>query len=159
MAKRSSPRRSRALGGRITNLLNRIKPQKVTDTPTRAGILGGGVRGIVSGVLSLAVNVALSLVALVLIALAYVDVQETSPTLLTAGLGCGAAALGLTVLAYLVPLTILRGWLNLIVMALYVSAGVLTLVAIEQTGLTGTVGTYALIAGIFYVFIGGALTP
>lgn len=153
MARKSSPRKplQRAVG-KLTKLFN------VTSPSTNGRLFTGGLSGFVGGLLSLVLSLGISIVALVLISLVYTQIEafgSETTTLAVASLSLGAVALGLQVLGVVPIVRNLGGWLvSLLIMASYIIAGILALFVATQV--TGTLQTYALIAGIFYVFIGGA---
>jgi hypothetical protein len=153
--RRASPERNLSLG----NLFNR-QIFSVTDVGTGGRrLLGGGIRGAIGAIIALVLSAAVSVTALVLISLVYTQLEAVASQVTTyavAALSLGTVALALQVLgAFIRPGA---GWgatINLLIMASYIVAGVLSLlvaVGLPQDNLQ----TYALIAAAFYIFIGGA---
>lgn len=155
MARKSSPRKplQRAVGGGLNKLF------KVTAPSTDGRLFGKGISGFLSGLISLILSLAISIIALVLISLVYTQIEAVAAevtTLALASLSLGTVALALQVLGAIPAVSNWGGWLvSLIIMASYIIAGVLALLVATQVP-SGSLQTYALIAGVFYVFIGGA---
>jgi hypothetical protein len=150
--KKSSPRKSLASLSKIFD---------VTASPSKSSsILGKGVGGALAGVVGIVMSLAISLVALVLISLVYTYAQssgeQTASTYAVASLSLGVVAIGLQLLGAIPALGIFGRLVNLIVMVSYIAAGVLALLYAAQETPNSTTQVYALIAGIFYIFIGGA---
>lgn len=156
MARKSSPRSSRAKP--LQNVVGLNKVFNVT-TPTAGGrLLGRGVGGFVTGLVSLILSLAISITALVLISLVYTQIETVAAevtTLAVASLSLGTVALALQVLGAIPAVGVYGMFINLIIMVAYIVAGVLALLVATQVP-AGNLQTYALIAGVFYVFIGGA---
>jgi len=151
-AKKSSPRKSLASLSKIFD---------VTRSPAKSSeLFGKGLSGALSGVLGITLSLAVSIVALILISLVYTNISQAADNekavYVVASLSLGAVALGLQFLGALPVLGIFGRLLNLVVMVAYIAAGVLALLFAASTTPDSTLQTYALVAGIFYIFIGGA---
>lgn len=155
-SKRRSSSRAKPLQATLPSL---SKLFNVTAPTTGGRILGGGLRGFIAGIASLVISLAISLVALVLISLAYTQIESVSSettTIAVAALSLGTVALGLQVIGAIPAVARTGPLISLITMIAYIVAGVLALLVVTQVPANTTIQTYALIAGIFYVFIGGA---
>jgi hypothetical protein len=151
VSKKSSPRKSLASLSKIFD---------VTASPASStNVFGKGIGSAISGVLGITLSLAISIVALVLISLVYSQVQTVESdktTYVLAALSLGVVAIGLQILGAVPALGIFGRLVNLVVMVAYISAGVLALLFAASTTPDSTLQTYALVAGIFYIFIGGA---
>lgn len=152
--KSSSPRRAKPL----QNVVGLNKVFNVTNPTAGGRLLGRGVGGFVAGLVSLILSLAISIIALALISLVYTQIETVDAevtTLAVASLSLGTVALGLQVLGTIPAVNVYGMYINLITMIAYIAAGVLALLVATQVP-AGNLQTYALIAGAFYVFIGGA---
>jgi hypothetical protein len=156
MARKSSPKASRARPLQNVTGLNKIF--NVTAPNTGGRLLGRGIGGFVAGMISLILSLAISIVALVLISLVYTQIETVTAevtTLAVAALSLGTVALALQVLGAIPAIGRWGMFINLLIMVAYIVAGILALLVATQVP-AGTLQTYALVAGIFYIFIGGA---
>jgi hypothetical protein len=164
--RQSSQRSSRAKPLQKVAGLNKIF--NVTNPTAGGRLLGRGVGGFVAGLVSLILSLAISIVALALISLVYTQIETVAAevtTLAVASLSLGTVALGLQVLGAAIPSAFDNNsaeyvgnygmYISLITMIAYIVAGVLALLVATQVP-AGSLQTYALIAGVFYIFIGGA---
>jgi len=156
MARKSSPRSSRARPLQKVVGLNKVF--NVTNPTAGGRLLGRGIGGFVAGLVSLILSLAISIVALALISLVYTQIESVAAevtTLAVASLSLGTVALGLQVLGAIPAVGIYGMYISLITMIAYIAAGVLALLVATQVP-AGSLQTYALVAGAFYIFIGGA---
>jgi hypothetical protein len=156
MARKSSPRSSRARP--LQKLVGLNKVFNVTAPTTGGRLLGSGIGGFISGIVSLVLSLAISIVALALISLVYTQIESVASevtTLAVASLSLGTVALALQVLGAIPAIGIYGLFINLLIMVAYIAAGVLALLVATQVT-DATIQTYALVAGVFYIFIGGA---
>ena len=156
MARKSSPRSSRAR--HLQNVVGLNKVFNVTNPTSGGRLLGRGIGGFVAGMVSLILSRAISIVALVLISLVYTQIEAVAAEVTTyavAALSLGTVALALQVLGAIPAIGRWGMFINLLIMVAYIAAGVLSLLVATQVP-AGTLQTYALVAGIFYIFIGGA---
>ena len=156
MARKSSPKASRARP--LQNVTGLNKLFNVTAPTTGGRLLGRGISGFISGIISLVLSLAISLVALVLISLVDTQIETVASevtTLAVAARSLGTVALALQVLGAIPAIGRWGLLINLLIMVAYIAAGVLALLVATQVP-SGTLQTYALVAGIFYIFIGGA---
>jgi len=156
MARKSSPKASRARP--LQNVVGLNKIFSVTAPTTGGRLLGRGIGGFISGIISLVLSLAISIIALVLISLVYTQIETVAAevtTLAVASLSLGTVALALQVLGAIPAIGRWGMLINLLIMVAYIVAGVLALLVATQVP-AGTLQTYALVAGVFYIFIGGA---
>jgi len=134
----------------------------ITNPAKGKTLMGHGLTGLVGGLVGLALSAAIGIIALVLISLAYTQIEAVDSVITTyalASLSLGAVALGLQVIGVFLPnrTPMLGGRLmSLLVMAAYISAAVLALLAAASLPAQSTVQIYALVAGVFYAVIAGA---
>jgi len=155
MARKSSPRSTRRPLQKVAGL---NKVFNVTNPTAGGRLLGRGVGGFIGGLVSLVLSLAISIIALALISLVYTQIETVTAevtTLAVASLSLGTVALGLQVLGAIPAVGVYGLYISLITMIAYIAAGVLALLVATQVP-AGSLQTYALIAGVFYIFIGGA---
>lgn len=155
MARKSSPR-SRARP--LQNVVGLNKVFNVTNPTSGGRLLGRGVGGFIGGLVSLVLSLAISIAALALISLVYTQIEAVASettTLAVASLSLGTVALALQVLGAIPAVGVYGMYISLLIMVAYIVAGILALLVATQVP-AGNLQTYALVAGIFYIFIGGA---